>query len=142
MGVSEIAVTAGGVLSLAMGAFHTRFHKIFGWEREFARVSGRNQRILYTVHLALLLLFFLFGLVSLAYRRELAACDGLAFGVCTLYAAFWLWRGLWQLAYFKLPKRGAGKIAALHYGLTLVFFLLFACYLVPILRLLAPLPSG
>ena len=78
MTVREAAVVCGGLLSLVMVYFHGRFYKLFGWRREFEKISPLNAKIFYTIHLALLLLFLCFALVSLLYWRELARGEGLA----------------------------------------------------------------
>ena len=90
---------------------------------------------LYTIHLALLLIFLIFGLISFIYVDELAKCEGLAFGICLGYSLFWLWRSIWQISYFKLPKNVpvSKKGLGIYYSLVTSFTLLFIAYLIPIL---------
>jgi len=126
--LTEITILCGGLLSLAMFVFHTRFPKLFLWKLDLRRVSEANRKILHTIHLALLLLFLLFGLVSLAYFKELARAEGVAFGFCLALALFWLWRTIWQMAYFRPTEK---KQTFIHIILTVVFFLLFVSYALP-----------
>ncbi len=134
MVIGQICIIIGGILSLLMAIFHTRFYQRFEWGPEFEKISPRNQKIFYTIHIALLLLFFVFAALSLIYSRELGGGEGLAFGITGLYALFWLWRGLWQLVYFNPSKiKRIRKLVFLHYFVTLWFFLLFAAYVIPVI---------
>lgn len=126
MNISEFSILCGGILTVAMVIFHTRFYVMFGWKSEFEKVQLKNHYIFYTIHLALILLFVIFGIVSLVYFKELAACTGLAFGLDLLYALFWLWRAIWQIVYFK------GK-TTIHYLIILITTLLFIFYILPVI---------
>ena len=127
-------IIAGGILSLLMVIFHSRFYQLFDWGREFKNITLRNQRIFYTIHIALLLLFVAFAVLSFVYVDELSRATGLALGVTGVYSAFWLWRAVWQIVYFRLPKKsGARNMPFLHYVLIAIFILLFIVYLVPII---------
>jgi len=135
--VSKICVVVGGSLSLLMVIFHTRFYKLFDWKDEFEKITPRNQRIFYTIHMALLLLLVVFSILSFVYLEPLSRCSGAAFGIMTGYSLFWLWRTIWQIIYFKPPaksKRNAStrKLLFLHYFLIVVFFVLFLAYAVPV----------
>ncbi|MCF7810033.1 hypothetical protein K9N50_03495 [bacterium] len=133
--INKICIVTGGLLSLLMFAFHIRFYKLFGWADDFGKISLRNQRILYTVHIALLLLFLVFAVLSFLYIGELSSAKGLAFGITILYSLFWLWRAIWQIVYFT-PKAGKTqrRMPAIHYVLITGFFLLFITYLIPPLK--------
>ena len=102
--MSLISIYIGGVLSLLLALFHTQYYKKFDWKVEYEKISPLNQKIFYTIHLALLLLFFLFGCISIIYAKELSQSNGLAFGINLLYSIFWLWRSFWQIIYFKRKK--------------------------------------
>ena len=102
--VPLISVYIGGVLSLLMAFFHTRFYKMFSWKTEFEKLSLANSRILYTIHIALLLIFVVIGLISIIYARELSQSAGLSSGANCLLSVFWLWRFIWQLVYFRVEK--------------------------------------
>ena len=133
MTISKICIVAGGILSLFMVFFHSRFYKLFDWGKEFENMSLKNQRIFYTIHIALLLLFLVFSTLSFAYVDELSQASGLAFGVTCAYSLFWLWRAIWQIVYFRPPKDAdVQKMPPLHYVMIAMFALLFMAYLVPI----------
>ncbi len=134
MEISQIAIYCGGLLSLGMFFFHTRFYSLFGWKDDFEKISYRNKRIFYTIHIALLLLFLLFAFLSFVYTDELARSTGLAFGLNLAISIFWLWRTVWQVVYLKSPKHAIHKKKpAIHYVVILVFFMLFLSYLIPVL---------
>lgn len=135
MFISKICIYFGGFLSLLMFLLHTKFYKLFGWKNELSKVSEIQGKILYTIHLALLLLFLVFGLISFVYANELAKSEGLAFGICLGYSLFWLWRSVWQVTYFKIPKssQASKKGLVIYYFLLTSFILLFVAYVIPVL---------
>ena len=115
-----------------MALFHTQFYKLFNWKKDFEKISVINQKVFYTIHLALLILFFVFSFISLAYTNELSQCSGLACGITLGYSLFWLWRTIWQILYFRPPKnQKVSKMNFLHYLSILVFGILFVVYLIP-----------
>ena len=128
--LSLISIYCGGLLSFFMGVFHTQFFKIFKWEKVFNNISAIDKNIFYTLHIALLLLFFGISAVSLTYAEELSSASGLAFGIILINSLFWLWRTFWQIFYFKPDKNS--KRLYLHYTLILYFSLLFIAYALPV----------
>jgi hypothetical protein len=132
--IQQISILIGGVLTLLLFLFHISFYKLFRWDQEFTKISVVNKKIIYTINLAITLLFLLFGVISLVYVKELARCEGLAFGICLAYALFWLWRLIWQITYFEIPKPTTNKKSAIiNYSLIIVFVLLFVAYITPVL---------
>lgn len=135
--ISKICVIIGGFFSLLIVIFHSQFYKLFNWKEDFEKISSRNQRIFYTIHVALYLLFIIFTILSFVYINELSQCKGLAFGIMTGYSLFWLWRTVWQIIYFKPPKtrkdQGIRKLLFLHYLLIVIFFSLFIAYGIPVI---------
>jgi hypothetical protein len=126
-----MAIVTGGALSFGLFAGHTAFHRLFGWGPELARLSERNRRILYTIHVALYLLFLHFAFVSLAYPGELTR-PGLGGALAAAYAVFWVWRLVWQVVYFGPLVRGErARWRWLHRGLVAVFALMVVAYGVP-----------
>jgi len=125
--ISLTSIYFGGVLTLLMAIFHTRFYKLFKWKAEYRNITDLNKKVFYTIHLALLLLFFAIGILSLIYAHELSRCIGISFGINLLISIFWLWRTIWQIVYFK------GK--TMHYVLIGYFLILFVSYLIPVLIL-------
>jgi hypothetical protein len=127
--ISLISIYTGGVLTLFMGILHTQYPRMFKWEEDFKKISLVNKKIFYTIHLALILLFFVLGFLSLFYALELSKSIGISFGINLMISFFWLWRIVWQIIYFK------GK--TMHYLFMGYFFLLFLTYLIPIIVKLA-----
>ena len=125
MTLAKACIYAGGALTLLVAVFHTRFYRLFRWEKPLQTMGFPNNSIFYTIHIALLLLFFLVAFLSFRYAGELEAGTGLALGLAAGLALFWLWRAVWQITYFS-EARGP-----MHAGLTACFFLLAACYAVP-----------
>ena len=131
--MSLICIYIGGIMSLLGAIFHTQFYKQLGWEEEFQKVSPLNQRVFYTINVALYLLFFLFGSISIIYAEELSQCNGLAFGLVLLYSLFWLWRLVWQFTYFQSYFRKIGeKIPAIDYVLVVFLIITFLAYFTPV----------
>ncbi|OGJ87976.1 MAG: hypothetical protein A2268_08590 [Candidatus Raymondbacteria bacterium RifOxyA12_full_50_37] len=123
------SIYIGGMLTLLMALFHTRFYTMFDWKTEFEKMTIKNVRIMFTVHRALLLLFFVIGAITILYAKELSQSAGLAFGMNSLLSAFWLWRFIWQCTYFK--RNEGQKLPPIAIVLTIVFALLFLSYLIP-----------
>ena len=126
-----ISIYCGGIMSLLMAIYHTRFYKLFKWEDEFRRIRELNSDIFYTIHIALLLLFFGFSFLSLVFARELASCTGIALGLNLLFSSFWIWRMVWQIIYFR--PSGRIRFVIIHYTLTVYFALLAVAYLIPLI---------
>lgn len=126
---SLVSIYAAGILTLSIAVFHTRFYTMFKWKDALGKINARDSRVLYTIHLALLLLFFVIGALSLIYAGELSRSVGLAFGVNVLLSAFWTWRMVWQLTYFKSAK--GRKMPAISTILVIAFFMLAIAYLIP-----------
>jgi hypothetical protein len=142
MSIPEISIVIGGALSSLLVIFHCLFYRVFGWDDEFKGISKASRKILYTIHLALLLFLLISALLSLLFFRELAMARGLAAAIITLLALFWLWRGLWQIIYFRPGNEDVGgKLAVIHYLLIAIFIALFACYAVPLIMAIKRVPG-
>ena len=129
--VPLVSIYFGGVLTLFIAIFHTRFYKMFNWKNDFEKITIINTRIIYTIHLALLLLFFMIAAISIIYAKELSQSVGLAFGFNLLYSIFWMWRLIWQFVYFKKEK--GQKIPPIGIFLIIIFILLVVSYLIPVI---------
>lgn len=125
-----ICIYVGGALTILMAFFHTRFYQMFNWEADFKKISLINSRILYSIHIALLLLFFIIGSFSLIYANELSQSIGLSAGLNCLLSLFWLWRFIWQFVYFKREK--GQKLPLISILLSIIFALLCVSYFVPL----------
>ena len=126
-----ISIYIGGTLTLLLAIFHVRFYRLFNWANDLEKITIINRRILYTVHLALLFLFFMIGTLSIIYAKELSQSVGLAFGFNLFYSVFWMWRLVWQFLYFKKSK--GQKISLIGIFLMILFVLLVVAYLVPVI---------
>jgi len=126
-----ISIYCGGILSLLMAIYHTRFYKLFRWEDEFRRIRELNADIFYTIHVALFFLFFGFSILSFIFAKELASCTGIALGINLLFSSFWIWRTIWQIIYFR--PSGKLRFLIIHYTLTIYFTLLAVSYLLPVI---------
>lgn len=126
-----ISIYVGGIMTLFLAIFHTRFYTLFQWKKEYQHVALLNRRVFYTIHVALFLLFFLFAFISLVYARELSKSEGLALGINISFSVFWLWRALWQIYYF--PSSQGKRPSSIWYVMVLSFFVLFIAYFIPVL---------
>ena len=128
--MSLICIYAAGALTMLVAILHTRFYRMFGWRSEFGRMTAVNAKILYTIHTALLLLFFLIGGLTIGYANELSRSTGMAFGFNLGLSLFWLWRLVWQLIYFRGPRDRKLPMTAIMF--TAIFLFQFILYLVPV----------
>jgi hypothetical protein len=130
----KAGIVGGGVLTLVLIIFHIMFYWIFKWKDDFANISELSARVFFTIHIALILFFAIFCVISFVYADDLARATGLAGVVTAGYALLWLWRLLWQIVYFNPSKsRTKGKSFAMHYTIILVCLLLFAVYAAPVI---------
>ena len=125
------SIYLGGILTLVIALYHTQLPKKLNWSEEFKNIKIYNYRILYTIHLALTILFFIIGIISLFFARELSESTGLAFGFNLLYSCFWIWRLTWQLTYLKKGKDQ--QTTQINIAKTIVPFLISVSYLIPVI---------
>jgi len=126
---SLISIYIGGFLTLVIAFYHTQLYKKLNWSEEFDKIDINNAKIFYTINLALTILFFLIGAISIFYARELSESNGLAFGFCFSYSIFWIWRLIWQVTYQKKGKEqnsNQPEIAKI-----LIPFVIAFCYIFP-----------
>lgn len=128
-----LALKLGGLLSLLLALGHCTFYRTFGWKEEFAKTSRLAARVLYTIHLFLIPFFLFFAYLAFFHTAELAGGSPLGLALSTFYAGFWLVRGVWQLTYLRPPAEGRiEKLMPMHYGLTVVFFVLCLAFALPL----------
>lgn len=131
--MEEFAVKIGGVLSAVVGIGHCFFYRGFGWNEDFDKTRMITAKVLYTIHLFLIPMFFFFSYASLFHTRELAGGTSLGIAVTAFYSAFWLFRGFWQVFYFRPSQiSGFDKLLPLHYFLIVCFILLWSAYTFPV----------
>jgi hypothetical protein len=103
--MSLIAVYVVGVLTLIAALYHTRLYKRLNWAEEFEKIEISNRKILYTIHIALTILFFILAIFTLVYATELSKSTGLALGFNLSLACFWIWRRVWGAIYLGNNKK-------------------------------------
>jgi hypothetical protein len=133
MDLARASIVAGGILMLVVGIAHVFFYRIFDWRDAFARVRVLDAKVFYTLHVALMLLGLVLAYVSLRYPDELGRGAGLGGTLAALLAAFWLWRLVWQLVYFRPRRLQIGRRWVLfHYGWIVLFLMLTVAYSGPL----------
>jgi hypothetical protein len=131
--MEQLAIKTGGVLSILLGIGHCFFYRRFGWKKDFLKISSINAKIIYTIHIFLIPLFFLYGYLSWMYSAELAGGSPLGITLTAFYAIFWLLRAIWQMLYFSPVKAyGSSSALYLHYFLSIYFIILCITYSTPI----------
>jgi hypothetical protein len=132
--MDEIAIEIGGVLSAILGIGHCLFYRGFGWHEDFGKTRLITTKVLYTIHVFLIPMFFFFAYASFFHTKELVGGTPLGIAVTAFYSVFWLFRGLWQMIYFR-PSRTKGfeKLRLLHYFMIIYFVFLWAAYTFPLL---------
>jgi hypothetical protein len=128
-----LGLQVAGVISLAIGIGHTAFHRIFGWQREFQKISALNVKVFTTIHIATTVFLLGIGALTFRYAALLSQATEVASVVCLSLFIFWLWRLIWQLLYFKPSKieHDLGLLT-LHYVLVLLFAALAVGYVLPL----------
>ncbi len=130
-----LAIKVGGTLSILLGIGHCYFYRGFGWGRDFKKISVLNARILYTIHIFLIPLFFLFGYLSWVYPAELAGETPIGITLTAFYSILWLLRTAWQIVYFRPSQfNKPTHLTFLHYFLISYFFMLWAAYSIPVAK--------
>lgn len=131
MPFTQAVIIVGGVLTLAVGVGHLFFGRLFGWRDELTRLKAGSRTVLYTIHVALCLVFFAFGFITLRHSAELARPDGLGATVALVIAAIWAWRAVWQVVYFAPLARGSTRWRRVHPALVGAATVLAAAYATP-----------
>ncbi|MCF8262157.1 MAG: hypothetical protein K9J12_15375 [Melioribacteraceae bacterium] len=128
------SIYIAGVTTILVGVLHTQFYKLFRWGRDFKRISLINNKIIYTIHIALLLFCFLTGSLTIFYAEELAKGRGLSFGFVLSLSLFWIWRLIWQFYYFRFERKE--KTIGYEFVFILLFFILALSYTLPLVSFL------
>jgi hypothetical protein len=133
MGSARASILVGGILMLVVGMAHAFFYRIFDWREAFAKVRVLDAKVFYTLHVALMLLGLVLAFVSLRYSDELSRGAGLGGTITVALAAFWLWRLVWQVVYFRPRRlRMAGRWLMFHYAWIALFVMLTVAYSWPV----------
>ncbi len=126
---SLISIYIGGGLTLVIAIYHTQLFKKINWQDEFKKIEPGNARILYTINLALTIIFLIIGFISICYAKELSGGSGFAFGFSISYSCFWIWRLVWQMTYLK--KENDQISTRLDISKILVPLVISFCYIFP-----------
>lgn len=122
-----------GIISIIIGIGHTAFHRIFGWQRDFQKISALNVKVFTTIHIATTLFLLAVGALTFRYAALLSQPTEVASVVCLSLFLFWCWRLIWQVLYFKPSKiEHDRRLLALHYVLVLLFTALAIGYGAPL----------
>lgn len=133
MDLARTSIVLGGSLMLVVGIAHVFFYRIFGWRAAFARLRALDAKVFYTLHVALMLLGLALAFVSLRYPEELSRRAGLGGTITAALAAFWLWRLVWQVVYFRPGKlEVARRWLVFHYAWSALFAALTLAYAWPV----------
>jgi len=133
---AQVAIAVAGVLMLCLAVFHSAFHRLFNWRDDFSKLSVVNVRIVFAIHIALALVFAIFGVLTLAYSAEISRAEGLARAYAFAWAVFWGWRAVWQIVGFKPPPASAPLSRRLMYWILLVVLVMLAlCFLFPLFNM-------
>ena len=132
MHIIKAFIVIGGILTLGIAIFHTRFYKKFKWQDDFEKIELKNSKIFYSIHIATILFFLIFAFISLIYARELSSGKGLARGITSSYSLFWLWRTVWQVVYFKPLRIEENRARARVIFFLSVYIALTIIYLLPL----------
>ena len=132
--MDELAIKIGGVLSALLGIGHCLFYRGFGWNEDFEKTRLLTAKVLYTIHVFLVPMFFFFSYMSFFHTKELAGGTPLGITVTAFYSVFWCFRALWQIVYFRPARtKGFEKLRLLHYSFIIYFIFLWAAYTLPLL---------
>ncbi|MDO9041911.1 MAG: hypothetical protein Q7U64_06165 [Desulfocapsaceae bacterium] len=126
------AVYISGFLTLLVALYHLRLYKIKNWKEELRDIDLQTQKILYTINLALTILFFIVGFLTFTYANELNANTGLAFGFNFSLCGFWIWRVIWGKIHLRSTSKNKSSIIEIIKKA--VGPILIISYLIPILK--------
>lgn len=123
-----------GAISIVIGIGHTAFHRIFGWQHDFQKISAFNVKVFTTIHIATTLFLLGLGALTFRYATLLSQTSEVASITCLSLFIFWSWRLIWQVLYFKPSKfEHDRRLLVLHYVLVLLFAALAIGYGVPLI---------
>ena len=124
----EMLIKAGGLYNLTLVVFHLLFWRIFDWGRDLKNLTFLNRAIMQVLNISLLLVFVIFGYISLGHANELLTSP-LGQSLLTLMALFWLARTVQQIIFFKLHHW-------ISWAFLLYFFSGFLIYAVPAINIM------
>ncbi len=95
----KILITIGGFIWLACFVFHIFFWKLFNWKQDLQSLNDVNRAIMQVLNLCLMLVFLIFGYVSIFHTDELLT-TGLGKSILVGIALFGIFRAIEQIVFF------------------------------------------
>ena len=135
MNILKTAILAGGVIAVAVTIGHCLFYRWFRWKEVFEKVTHKDRRVFYTIHVFLIPLFVLSAYLSFFHTDELARAEGISKGILIFYSLFWFCRGIWQIVDFR-PLRlemNDGTLKRMDFVISAISFGSSALYFVPLI---------
>jgi len=129
--MAVVAMIIGGMLSMALAVFHLRLPRLLRWPQSLEGLSAGQRKVIVTLNAALVMLFLIFGVVTLVYAQEMALGTGLAGGFTVALALFWLWRLVWQMVVFRPGPEASSRSKTMFAWLTASFVVLVVAYALP-----------
>lgn len=122
-----------GTGTLAVGLLHISYPWLFKWTRDFPRLPRLQVKLLYTLHVALLMVIIALGLITIVYADELLE-PGLGRALLVFMTALWAWRLVWQFTYysFTAEEKARPKIVRMHWAFSAAFVVILASYAWPL----------
>jgi hypothetical protein len=121
-----VTVYVCGFVTLLIGLYHMRLHVFLNWKEKLNGMELYDQKVFYTINIALAIIFFIISILSFVYAKELSRGSGLAFGFNLSFFCFWIWRFIWGETYqrkganrnftvWNIVKKSTGVILAISY---------------------------
>jgi hypothetical protein len=121
--------------SFALGLFHMPpvWTRVFShWNTEMDSLSQLTQKLINTVLVAFGLALMILGSLTTLLFIETSAGGVIRAWFLLFCSVFWLWRTIWQVAYFPYRKLNPRReLLLFHVGLIVTFVINTVAYLVP-----------
>jgi hypothetical protein len=135
------ALMFAGVSSILLGVLH--IPRVWGivfttWHAEINSLGMLNRKLVNTVFVALCLVLVAFGTLTLFLVGSDSPFDRFQVWFLALCLLFWVWRLIWQIAYFPIRKLKPGSLLqSLHIALIVIFAINTFAYAAPVLAAFA-----
>ncbi len=94
-------IQIGGLLHLAMAAFHLAFWRLLRWKEDLAHLSSANRAVVQILNLCLTFIFVAFGYLSLFHTEELLTTN-LGHAMLAFITLFRVLRVIEQIVFFRI----------------------------------------
>ena len=116
----EEMIRLGGLCNISLVVFHLMFWRLFDWQQDLRSLSWVNRAIMQVMNLSLILIFLIFGYLSLGYPRELLDSE-LGQRLLLLMALFWFARAMQQILFFQLKHWISQVFLLVFLGIALLY---------------------